>query len=49
MTVTVKSEVLKQLEEQVLSLQIQLQQLNQQEEGFDCLDSDYYLMEVYNG
>ncbi len=48
MTVTVKVEVIKQLEEQIKSLQTQLNRLSQQEEGFEKLDSDTYLMEVYN-
>lgn len=48
MKVTVKVDILKQLEEQVQSLHIQLQQLKLQEEGFERLDSDIYLVEVYN-
>ncbi|WP_164984905.1 hypothetical protein [Ammoniphilus sp. CFH 90114] len=48
MTVTVNVEVLKQLEEQIQSLQSQIKKLNQQEEGFEHLDSDIYLMELYN-
>ena len=48
MTVTVKVEVIRQLEEQIKSLQSQLNLLSQQQEGFEKLDSDTYLMEVYN-
>ena len=48
MTVTVKVEVLKQMEEQIKSLQSQLQSLNQKEQGFERLDCTAYIMEVYN-
>ncbi|HJV46474.1 MAG TPA: hypothetical protein VJ824_12215 [Bacillota bacterium] len=49
MTVTVKVEILKQLEEQIKLLQSQLRTLKHQSEGFEMLDSDLCLMEVYNG
>ncbi len=48
MTVTVKVEVIKQLEEQIKSLQSQLKSLNIQDEGFERLESDFYFMEMYN-
>lgn len=48
MTVTVKVEVLKQLEEQIKSLQSQLQSLNSQDEGFERLETDVFFMEMYN-
>lgn len=48
MTVTVKVEVIKQLEEQIQSLQTQLKSLSVQEEGFERLETDLFFMEMYN-
>jgi hypothetical protein len=48
MTVIMKVEFLKQLEEQIKTLQKQLIHLKHQSEGFEKLDSDFSLMEVYN-
>jgi hypothetical protein len=48
MTVTVKVDVIKQLEEQIESLTYQLNSLKPKVEGFESLDSDRCLLEVYN-
>lgn len=48
MTVTVKVEVIKQLEEQIQSLQSQLKSLSNQDEGFERLETDFFFMEMYN-
>jgi prefoldin subunit 5 len=49
MTITVKVEVLQNLEEQIRSLQSQLKSLRLEMDGFETLESDPFLMEVYNG
>jgi hypothetical protein len=49
MTITVKVEVLKNLEDQIRSLQCQLRSLKLEIDGFERLESDSSLLEVYNG
>ncbi|WCK55809.1 hypothetical protein PP175_07705 [Aneurinibacillus sp. Ricciae_BoGa-3] len=49
MTVTVQVEMLKKMEAEIARLQNQIRAMQRVDEGFDRLDTDNCLNEVYNG
>jgi hypothetical protein len=49
MTVTVQVEILKKMEAEIARLQNQIKAMQRVGEGFDRLDTDNCLNEVYNG
>ncbi|WP_155837163.1 hypothetical protein [Aneurinibacillus terranovensis] len=49
MTVTVKMEMLKKIEAEIARLQLQVKAMQNSADGFEKLDTDFCLNEVYNG
>ncbi|MBO8170405.1 MAG: hypothetical protein H0Z33_00760 [Bacillaceae bacterium] len=48
MTVTVDVEVLEKMQKEIERLQMELKRMTRSVEGFEKLDTDGYLTEVYN-
>ncbi|GAB7388930.1 hypothetical protein BSNK01_27680 [Bacillaceae bacterium] len=49
MTVTVNVEVLRKIEQEIERLQDELRRMQNDASGFERLDTDVFLTEVYNG
>lgn len=49
MTVTVEAQTLVRMQKEIERLQLELKRISTNFQGFESLDTDSYLTEVYNG